>query len=503
LFDANDPVNVATRIMHDAGISVVFSAGNRGSEPNSLNPYSVADWVIGVGSGTKTGSLSSFSSRGAAGYGMFHPTLIAPGESVVSTRAIGVNVVGTSSLAAGLASPDNDLRTIPLPYLPRYTCSSGTSFAAPHVAGTIALMLQANPDLTVDQIKRILQQTATPMLGYSSYEVGAGYLNTYAAVRKAELGKPYGDFRESINNPRVTYSRDPISQFIGSVAPGSTYSRTFNIPADALFATIEVGWIPNGSLINNLRATLIGPGGTISLPDPGLLAMPAFKKTGLTINDPPSGNWTISIANNSFLSGSAQQLVIAVETFRASYSVSGLSQLSASDRALVKRALRTGLLTTSSADFSGGSPATRLDVARGVMLGAGARVPQYLADVSPFSDEPNDANAIFIESVTNSPFGDLLGSVGTRFYPQASVCRATVAVAIVKALGWDSDAQAATSINPGLADWNQIPTAARGYVSLAISRNLMRATSGMFRPNDSITRLELAVSSVALQQAAR
>ncbi|HKA19550.1 MAG TPA: S8 family serine peptidase [Blastocatellia bacterium] len=503
LFDANDPVNVATSIMHDAGISVVFSAGNRGSEPNSLNPYSVADWVIGVGSGTKSGSLSSFSSRGAAGYGMFHPTLIAPGESVVSSRASGINVVGTSGLSAGLASPDNDLRTIPLPYIPRYTCSSGTSFAAPHVAGTIALMLQATPDLTVDQIKQILQQTATPMLGYSSYEVGAGYLNTYAAVRKAGLGKPYGAFRTSINNTRVTYSRDPISQFIGSVAPGSTYSRTFNIPPDALFATVEIGWIPNGSLLNNLRATLTGPGGTISLPDPGLLAMPAFKKTGFTINDPPSGNWTISIANNGFLFGSAQQLVMAVETFRASYSVSGLSQLSPSDRALVKRALRTGLLTTSSADFSGGSPATRLDVARVAMLGAGARVPQYLADVPSFSDEPNDANAIFIESVTNSPFGDLLGSAGTNFYPQASVSRANVAVAIVKALGLDTDAQAASSINPGLVDWNQIPIAARGYVSLAISRNLMRAASGMFRPNESITRFELAVSGVALQQAAR
>jgi len=57
--------------MHDSGISVVFSAGNRGDQPNSLNPYSVADWVIGVGSGTKDRRLSEFSSRGAAGYGTF------------------------------------------------------------------------------------------------------------------------------------------------------------------------------------------------------------------------------------------------------------------------------------------------------------------------------------------------------------------------------------------------------------------------------------------------
>ncbi len=212
VFDANDPVNIATKIMHDSGISVVFSAGNRGDQPNSLNPYSVAPWVIGVGSGTKDRSLSSFSSRGAAGYSMFHPTLIAPGESIVGARSFGVNVVGTLGLANVLISPANDLQTIPLPYLLRYTNSSGTSFAAPHVSGTIALMLQANPALEVDTIKAILEDTATPMLGYTRYEVGAGYLNTYAAVRKAEYGTSFGAFRTGLSNPTYhIYKRQRIA----------------------------------------------------------------------------------------------------------------------------------------------------------------------------------------------------------------------------------------------------------------------------------------------------
>jgi serine protease AprX len=363
-------------------------------------------------------------------------------------------------------------------------------------------MLQSNPSLNVDQIKEILQETATPMLGYSTYEVGAGYLNTYAAVRKAGLGNAYGAFRASINNSRVTYTRDPISQFSGSVGPGSTYSRTINIPADALFATVEIGWIPNGSLLNNLNARMTGPNGTFSLPAPGLLALSAFKKTGVTINDPPPGNWSVSVTNNSLL-GSAQQLVMAVEVFRASYSISGLNQLSTSDKALAKRALRTGLLTTPSGDFAGGSFANRLDVARAVMLGAGAHIPQYLPDSPSFTDTSSNAAAVFIESVTHSPFGDLMGSTGSRFYPQSSVTRMTAAIAIIKALGLDAEAQAAGTINPGLVDWNQIPADARGYVSLAISRNLMRTSSGWFRPFDSITRIELAISSVALQQATR
>lgn len=501
VFDANDPVNIATRILHDSGISVVFSAGNRGDQPNSLNPYSVAPWVIGVGSINKSGSLSSFSSRGAAGYGLYHPTLVAPGESVVSVRASGVNVVGTSGLSAGMASPDNDLQCIPTAYLPRYTCSSGTSFAAPQVAGTIALMLQANPQLTVDQIRQIVQQTATPMLSYSRYEVGAGALNTYAAVRQAAFGSQYGAFRTNLSDSRVTYSRDQLARSTGTVAPGSSYSNSFNVPTDAIFATVEVSWLQNGSAVNLISSSVSGPASTISLPAPGLLGIAALKTTGVTLSDPAPGTWTVNIANDPL--SSAQRFVVAVEVFRANYSVSGLEQLPPLDRATATRALRTGLVPCLSGDFSAGAFATRLDVARALALGAGARVPQYLPDSPSFSDEPRDGSAIFIESVTHSPFGDLMGTTGTSFNPQARMDRTSVAVALVKALALDQEAQAASVTNPGLADWNLIPAQARGYVSVALSRNLMRAASGYFRPLDSINRLDLARAAVTLQQVTR
>lgn len=502
IFDSNDPVNIATKILHDAGISVVFSAGNRGDQPNSLNPYSVAPWVIGVGSVNKSGSLSSFSSRGAAAYGLYHPTLVAPGESVVSARASGVNVVGTSGLSAGLASPDNDLQVVPPAYLPRYTCSSGTSFAAPQVAGTIALMLQANPRLTVDQISQILQLTATPMLAYSRYEVGAGNLNTYAAVRQAAFGGSYGAFRTYLSAAGVSYTRDQLSGSTSSVAPGSSYSTSFNVPADALFATVEVAWLQSGSAVNLLTSTVTGPGYTGALASPGLLGLTALKKTGVTLTDPGPGAWTINIANNNPTS-TTQQVVIAVEVFRARYSVTGLNQLSSTDRAAATRALRTGLMPPLSGDFAGSSYATRLDLARALMLGGGARVTQYLPDSPSFTDEPRDFSAIFIESVTHSPFGDLMGTTGSTFNPQARIDRTSVAVAIVKALGLDQEAQAAAVTNPGLADWNLVPVQARGYVSVALSHSLMRAPSGYFRPMDSITRLELAAAAVALQQATR
>src|SRR6185436_12563858 len=419
--------------------------------------------------------------------------MVAPGESIVSTRASGINVVGTSGLSAGLVSPDNDLQTVPAAYLPRYTCSSGTSFAAPQVAGTIALMQQANPKLTPDQIKQILQQTATPMLAYSRYEVGAGSLNTYAAVRKAMLGGREGKFRDDLSSSGVSYSRDAVGGFTGSIPPGTTCSRTFNLPSDVMFATVQIGWVQNSSAASVLSTTITGPGKTIQMLAPSAIGLPSLKKTGATITDPAPGSWTISVTN---VAAAAQQLVIAVEVFRARYSISGLDSLSAADRAAATRALRTGLMTDRAGSFAAGSPATRIETAR-------ARVPQYWPDSPSFADEPADGSAIFIESVTRSPFGNLMGSMGPNFNPQSQADRLTLAVGIVKALGLEQTAQAASANNPGLTDWNLIPASARGYVSVAVSRGLIRAASGYFRPSDAITRMELAAAAVALQRATR
>jgi serine protease AprX len=504
LFDAHDPVNIATRIMHDSGISVVFSAGNRGDQPNSLNPYSVSEWVIGVGSGTKDGELSDFSSRGAAGYGTYYPTLIAPGESVVSTRSWGVNVVGTAGLAGVLSSHENDLANIAPANLPRYTMSSGTSFSAPHVAGTIALMLEAAPQLTPDQIKQILQATATPMLGYSRYEVGAGYLNTYAAVRKAATNSRFGNFREALNNQGVSYSRSSLSGFNGEVAPGATYTTTFQVPMDAVFSTLQIAWINANAVGANLSVTVADGSRTLTSKPAAFLAGQGVQKTGVTINDPSAGTWTLTVRNTGIPASAPQRFAGAIETIRAVYAnLSDIGQYSASDQQTIKRALRTGLVTSRSGGFGGNASATRLEVARALMLGSGARVPQYLPSSPSFFDVPADDNAVFVESVVNSPRGNLMSASGLFFNPQGTCDRLTVAMAAVKSLGLESAAQAWTGTNPGIVDWSLIPDSARGYIALALSGNLIRLRANGLRPFDSITRAELAWTATALQQAAR
>jgi serine protease AprX len=207
-FDPNDPINIATKKTHDAGVAVVFAAGNCGSGgsadcrpagENQLNPYSVAPWVISVAAGCKynvpdptntsaaycmdpdgrTPVLADFSSRGRPGDPYAHPDITAPGVRIVSTRA------STGTLMNALDA-QSDVRRCnsSIANLQYYTCASGTSMASPHIAGVIALMIEASKGaLTPDQALAVLTRTATPLTGYAVWEVGAGYVNALAAVK--------------------------------------------------------------------------------------------------------------------------------------------------------------------------------------------------------------------------------------------------------------------------------------------------------------------------------
>lgn len=200
-YDPFDPINTATRMMHDRNITVVFAAGNDGDKPNMINPLSIAPWVISVAAGEKEGlgTPAGFSSRGndngtgtdTAGQPAdplappnLRPDIIGSGVNIKSTRskAPGItNVAGTIPIFVGA----NDLSTIPPAYLPYYTTSQGTSFSTPQVSGVVALMMEANPLLTPDEVITILRQTATPM-PYEERVVGAGYVDAHNAVRVAK-----------------------------------------------------------------------------------------------------------------------------------------------------------------------------------------------------------------------------------------------------------------------------------------------------------------------------
>ena len=207
-FDPKDPINEATKKVTSRGITVVFAAGNDGPDQNTLNPYSVAPWVIGVAAGCKIGVtdptnseahcmlddgsnplvptdneprahvLADFSSRGIPGDPLYHPDITAPGVHIVSTRASTGTVLNGDDL-------NHDVRICNIAVLnqPYYTCASGTSMATPHIAGVVALMQEAaGGTLTPDQVLNVLTATAKPLADYGTWEVGAGYVDAYAAV---------------------------------------------------------------------------------------------------------------------------------------------------------------------------------------------------------------------------------------------------------------------------------------------------------------------------------
>jgi len=181
-FDPRHPVNEASYRTYQRGIAVFFAAGNDGPNASTHSRYSKAPWVMSVAAGNKDGeTLAGFSSRGTAGESetiqtydgktwtrVDEPSITAPGVGIISACSTG------SPLCALGVQADNV----------RYTSMQGTSMATPHVAGIAALMFEANPMLTPDDVYGILRDTATP-LDYEAWEAGAGYVNAYASVAAA------------------------------------------------------------------------------------------------------------------------------------------------------------------------------------------------------------------------------------------------------------------------------------------------------------------------------
>lgn len=143
-------LEAAVQEAHARGILVVSTSGNTGKD--QIRYPSGFDGVIGVGAVNAKNELESYSTTGE------HVSLVAPGTGIFTTN------------------PKSQYKSV-----------TGTSFAAPQVTGTAALIWAVNPELTSDEVRSILFKSATD-LGNNGrdYQYGHGLLNTEKAVELAE-----------------------------------------------------------------------------------------------------------------------------------------------------------------------------------------------------------------------------------------------------------------------------------------------------------------------------
>lgn len=296
-FDASNPVNEASKIAHDAGMTVVFASGNSGPGTDTLNRYSVAPWVIGVANGWKDGAtIEGSSSRGRYRDSFYHPTITAPGTDIVSTRA-----PNTVLPPLGLAGNDPNIKPEWLPY---YTTMTGTSMATPHVAGVVALLYQVRADMTPDLAKRILVNTATPMPNYEEYACGAGYVNAYAAVQQAKAIKNIKSYKDPKTGKTIdVYVTETV--YTGSVGPAvgsynkqlATATHDFAVNAGAVFLDTKLTW---DQFVNDLDLYLLRDDGSGTYPtavanSQDIQALSQTAREGVAMDAPPAGNWRAEV----------------------------------------------------------------------------------------------------------------------------------------------------------------------------------------------------------------
>jgi serine protease AprX len=536
-FSPDDPINIASRTMYERNVVIVFAGANSGPGKSSWNRYAKGAWVIGVANSHKNGGLVRGSSRGTPADERLAnsdilddyatPTITAPGHGreFANDTKFTSDIISTRSITNLVANGGTADTEIPAAYLPFYTQIEGTSMATPFVAGTVALMLDADATLTndttlpadwlagnldrnrMDDIKRILTGTATRLPGREEWEVGAGELNSYAAVDKVlHPSKNYGTFVNPSFNAHLDIRAnetpfDIVFDPVATPGPDSPNARRFVVEPEynVLDVFADTGF---GGISNPVGIVLTDPAGKtfssgVNLP---LLGAPTRQ---VLVKNPVPGNWVMEVrgARGLTASGVTTPLlptagaavpndVIGTITKKhleiAPAIVDIQSHPAKADIELAILNRRIDALGDNS--FQPNANVTREDFARTLVLNTPLR--QSLAASAKFTDVSADfepiAQAVTAKGSTlrdwytaenvNAPAG-LMSATGSSFNPGGTVSRVDLAVAFVRALGLDTEAKAlagstVTDPTSGLPviDNAQIAPALRGYVQIAINK---------------------------------
>lgn len=509
-FDPLNPVNIASYELYKRGIVSVFAAGNDGPGEDTHNPYAQAPWVISVGAGEKNGVLTDFSSRGKRGEtGTFkmpdgvqwtyvnQPTIVAPGVDIISTRD------STGTLPALAAQQDAE--TLDPAYLPFYTVMSGTSMATPHVAGIVALMLEANPKLTPANVRDIIRRTATNMTGRLSWEAGAGHINAYAAV--AEAAGVRTGFGATVNALNVFNS----SELLVAGAPPVPFSVNFApigpVGEQSFVVGPEAAWVSARATIdaNTLALVLIDPDGVRY---GSSIALPVLGDTVTTGAPAKPGVWRVTVRGIGSVSGTgldplkvtngyaAPGTVTGEVSFLNSGGYTGLNDIADHPaRQAIQFAVANRLVDGyANGQFRPDQALKRSELAQYLLMGTSVR--QYL----PFSGTPSFtdlgiSNSAYAFAESAIARGGALRNLGQdqdgvmtlqstgAFRPNDSVTRVSLAYSLVQSLALQDEARSfsgtLTAFYDGrripLDDAAAIPANLRGYVQLALDRGVINA----------------------------
>ena len=522
-FNPDDPINIATKKAYDNNIIVVFAGGNSGPGKDTYNPSAKAPWVIGVAAGTKEGGLASFSSRGTSQSERLTnadpnddfdaPTITAPGtgrEFETNAGKFSAAIVSTRSSTNVVANGLTDDTEIPVAYVPFYTQISGTSMACPFVAGTVALMLDADPTLTPDQVKQIITQTASRMPGREDWEVGAGYLNAYAAIDKVfNRSKAYGtDFNYNFNASFTVSGPAPLPLHVdyspaALPGPDSANARAFTVEAGMsvldVFATFDNALETGDG--NTIGILLTDPNGAtyssgIALP---ILDSPTRQ---VIVKNPVAGPWHVEVrgvrglatAPNVSLptSGAALPGPVDITVTQQLFTLAPIADIQGHPaQAQIESALKNRMMDTfSDGSFRPDENVFRSDFA--VLLYLNTPLRQSIGSSPRFNDVSGNVAAIAESAAANgstlrdwdfTPQG-ILPVSGSTFNPGGKITRLDLAVALVRALGLDTEARAlagstvTASYNGqtvAVSDNSDIPESMRGYVQLALDRGILQA----------------------------
>ncbi|RPE39626.1 subtilisin family serine protease [Streptomyces sp. Ag109_O5-1] len=255
---ASGPSDVLSETVDDlsaaTGTLFVIAAGNAGPGEQTVGTPGIADSALTVGAVDKSDQLASFSSRGPRiGDYAVKPEITAPGVNITAARAAGTSMPGST--------PVDDY----------YTTASGTSMATPHVAGTAALVAEAHPDWTGEQIKEALASTAKTNPDDSVFEQGDGRVDAVRAVEQDVFATPtlsFGKFEDGDTgavSKDITYTNTTDSavelKLSSSLADLTVGADTLTVPAHGT-ASVPVGVDPaeeaQGRYTGHVTATADG-----------------------------------------------------------------------------------------------------------------------------------------------------------------------------------------------------------------------------------------------------